>query len=242
MCSPPMAGVSSAQPIARKGAETASWVYSLTGRNAGWHSGSVSRMVYRTRCSRLTRHSATCLATPQPTSIRHQTSCAPMMSRPPGPRLSCRRFGTAEATPDDRVGAATKFAPPLVANGKVYMATFDNQIVVYGLESTVVNAQPDKATRSSSSTPRPRRDRICSCAAEPTGQIVCASVIATGSTTIPTIAVGNAYLDWQGAEKERPRHRPTLGRLRPPIGARASLKVWDSPSCQQQSAAMTQQK
>ena len=31
------------------------------------------------------------------------------------------------------MGAATKFAPPLVANGKVYMATYDNQIVVYGL-------------------------------------------------------------------------------------------------------------
>jgi hypothetical protein len=40
-----------------------------------------------------------------------------------------------EAEPNDRVGAATKFAPPLVANGHVYQTTYDNQIVVYGLGS-----------------------------------------------------------------------------------------------------------
>jgi len=38
-----------------------------------------------------------------------------------------------EAEPNDHVGAATKFAPPLVANGRVYQATYDNQVVVYGL-------------------------------------------------------------------------------------------------------------
>ncbi len=38
-----------------------------------------------------------------------------------------------EAEPNDRVGASTKFAPPLVANGKLYQATYDNQVVVYGL-------------------------------------------------------------------------------------------------------------
>jgi hypothetical protein len=38
-----------------------------------------------------------------------------------------------ETEPNDRVGAATKFAPPLVANGKVYQSTYDNQVVVYGL-------------------------------------------------------------------------------------------------------------
>jgi hypothetical protein len=38
-----------------------------------------------------------------------------------------------EAEPNDRVGAATKFAPPLVADGRVYQATYDNQIVVYGV-------------------------------------------------------------------------------------------------------------
>ena len=31
------------------------------------------------------------------------------------------------------MGAATKFAPPLVASGRVYQATYDNQVVVYGL-------------------------------------------------------------------------------------------------------------
>jgi hypothetical protein len=38
-----------------------------------------------------------------------------------------------EAEPNDRVGASTKFAPPLVADGKVYQVTYDNQVVVYGL-------------------------------------------------------------------------------------------------------------
>ena len=40
-----------------------------------------------------------------------------------------------EAEPNDRVGASTKFAPPLIANGKVYQATYDNQVVAYGLGS-----------------------------------------------------------------------------------------------------------
>lgn len=38
-----------------------------------------------------------------------------------------------EAEPNDRVGASTKFAPPLVADDKVYQATYDNQVVDYGL-------------------------------------------------------------------------------------------------------------
>ncbi|HZD50712.1 MAG TPA: hypothetical protein VE178_18350 [Silvibacterium sp.] len=38
-----------------------------------------------------------------------------------------------EAEPNDRLGESTKFAPPLVANGKVYQATYDDQVVVYGL-------------------------------------------------------------------------------------------------------------
>ncbi|MGB6691425.1 MAG: hypothetical protein WBE76_26620 [Terracidiphilus sp.] len=38
-----------------------------------------------------------------------------------------------EADPNDRLGESTKFAPPLVANGKVYQATYDGQVVVYGL-------------------------------------------------------------------------------------------------------------
>ena len=30
------------------------------------------------------------------------------------------------------MGASTKFAPPLVANGKVYQATYDNEVIAYG--------------------------------------------------------------------------------------------------------------
>jgi hypothetical protein len=35
----------------------------------------------------------------------------------------------------DRVGSLAKFCPPVVANGKVYMATFSRELVVYGLFS-----------------------------------------------------------------------------------------------------------
>jgi hypothetical protein len=38
-----------------------------------------------------------------------------------------------ETDPNDHLGAATKFAPPLVAGGKVYQATYDNRVVAYGL-------------------------------------------------------------------------------------------------------------
>ena len=38
-----------------------------------------------------------------------------------------------ETDPNDRLGESTKFAPPLVANGRVYQATYDGQVVVYGL-------------------------------------------------------------------------------------------------------------
>jgi hypothetical protein len=34
---------------------------------------------------------------------------------------------------DDRLGDFAKFCPPVVANGKVYMATFSRELVVYGL-------------------------------------------------------------------------------------------------------------
>jgi hypothetical protein len=44
-----------------------------------------------------------------------------------------RSIWDSEVDPNDRVGAATKFTPPLVANGRVYQVTYDKQIVVYGL-------------------------------------------------------------------------------------------------------------
>ena len=33
----------------------------------------------------------------------------------------------------DDIGKFAKFCPPTIANGKVYMATFSNRLVVYGL-------------------------------------------------------------------------------------------------------------
>jgi hypothetical protein len=36
---------------------------------------------------------------------------------------------------DDRVGSFAKFCPPVIANGKVYLATFSRELVVYGLLS-----------------------------------------------------------------------------------------------------------
>jgi PQQ-like domain len=50
-----------------------------------------------------------------------------------------------EAEPNDHVGASTKFAPPLIANGKVYQATYDNQVVVYGLGAA--SPTPDRDIR-----------------------------------------------------------------------------------------------
>jgi uncharacterized protein (TIGR03437 family) len=40
----------------------------------------------------------------------------------------------------DRLGNFAKFSPPTVVNGKVYVATFSNQLAVYGLRSTGGNA------------------------------------------------------------------------------------------------------
>ena len=40
-----------------------------------------------------------------------------------------------DAEGSDRVGTLAKFCPPVVANGKVYMATFSRELVVYGLFS-----------------------------------------------------------------------------------------------------------
>ncbi|MGH6838930.1 MAG: hypothetical protein ACREDT_09020 [Methylocella sp.] len=42
-----------------------------------------------------------------------------------------------DAEGSDRVGSLAKFCPPVVANGKVYMATFSRELVVYGLFSEI---------------------------------------------------------------------------------------------------------
>lgn len=38
-----------------------------------------------------------------------------------------------EADAGDRLGAATKFAPPIIADGRVYQVTYDHQVIAYGL-------------------------------------------------------------------------------------------------------------
>jgi hypothetical protein len=40
---------------------------------------------------------------------------------------------SSDANPADQLGSFAKFNPPTVVNGRVYMATFSNQLVVYGL-------------------------------------------------------------------------------------------------------------
>jgi hypothetical protein len=42
-----------------------------------------------------------------------------------------------DAEGSDRVGSFAKFCPPVVANGKVYMATFSRELAVYGLFSEI---------------------------------------------------------------------------------------------------------
>ena len=49
----------------------------------------------------------------------------------------------------DDVGNYAKFSPPTIANGKVYLATFSNQLVVYGLLR--ISAQPPRRPVSRSS-------------------------------------------------------------------------------------------
>jgi hypothetical protein len=44
-------------------------------------------------------------------------------------------------TPGDSVGTFGKFAAPTVANGRVYVATFDNKLVVYGALDTCTGSQ-----------------------------------------------------------------------------------------------------
>jgi len=48
-----------------------------------------------------------------------------------------------DAEGSDRVGSFAKFCPPVVANGKVYLATFSRELAVYGL-FTDVNRMPRK--------------------------------------------------------------------------------------------------
>jgi hypothetical protein len=117
-----------------------------------------------------------------------------------------------EIEPNDRVGAATKFAPPLVAGGKVYQATYDNQVVVYGL-----------GPPSPTPTRDIRRTVVFIYAPTESGQDVFARGGARGGTPIrirhrnwlnPHTNVyrwGDAYLDWGEGEVGQARPSPDTG-------------------------------
>jgi hypothetical protein len=57
-------------------------------------------------------------------------------------------WNSQEVPSRDSVGTYAKFVPPLVVNGKVYMATFNNAVVVYGLlpEEARQTAMPSVVT------------------------------------------------------------------------------------------------
>ncbi len=123
-----------------------------------------------------------------------------------------RSIWDSETEPNDRVGAATKFAPPLVANGRVYQATYDNQVVVYGLGA---------------SSPTPTRDIrrtvIFVYARATPGQDVFIRGGSKGGTPIRirhriwlnphtnTYRWGDAYLDWNGGETGQAQPTGGLG-------------------------------
>jgi hypothetical protein len=125
---------------------------------------------------------------------------------------SLQAIWDSEAAPDDRVGAATKFAPPLIANGKVFMATYDNQIVVYGL-----------GPPSSAPTRDVRRTVAFIYAQTQAGQDMFVRGGAKDGTPIRIrhrnwlndhtnhYRWGDAYLDWGGGEIGQATPSPDIG-------------------------------
>jgi outer membrane protein assembly factor BamB len=117
-----------------------------------------------------------------------------------------------ESEPNDRVGAATKFAPPLVADGRVYQATYDNQIVVYGLGAPSPTPARDI-----------RRTVVFIYAKTRMGQDVFIRGGSRGGTPIrirhrnwlnPATSRyrwGDAYLDWEGGEPGQAQPQGGIG-------------------------------
>jgi hypothetical protein len=117
-----------------------------------------------------------------------------------------------EMEPNDRVGAATKFAPPLIANGKVYQATYDHQIVVYGLGAPSPTPNRDI-----------RRTVVFIYAETRPGQDVFVRGRSRGGNPIRIrhrnwlnehtndYRWGDAYLDWTDGELGQARQSPDLG-------------------------------
>lgn len=106
-----------------------------------------------------------------------------------------------ETEPNDRVGAATKFAPPLVANGKVYQATYDNQVVVYGLGAA--SATPTRDVRRTVvfifGQTLPGQDMFLRGGTKGGGPIRIRHRNWLNEHT-NTYRWGDAYLDWNGGE------------------------------------------
>jgi hypothetical protein len=130
-----------------------------------------------------------------------------------------------ETEPNDRVGASTKFAPPLVANGKVYQATYDNQVVVYGLGAA-----------SPTPTRDVRRTVVFIYAQTQLGQDVFVQGGSKGGSPIRIrrrnwlnphtnyYRWGDAYLDWSDGEIGQARPSPDSVEDLRLIGRRASRK------------------
>ena len=123
-----------------------------------------------------------------------------------------RLIWDSEMAPDDRVGAATKFAPPLVADGKVYQATYDNQVVVYGLGAPA--PVPDRDIRRTVvfiyAEARPGQDLFARGGARGGGPIRIRHRNWLNPHT-NDYRWGDAYLDWSDGEPGQLRPSPDLG-------------------------------
>jgi hypothetical protein len=117
-----------------------------------------------------------------------------------------------EADPNDRVGAATKFAPPLVANGRVYQATYDNQIVVYGLGAP--SPTPTRDVRRTvvfiHGETRPGHDMFVRGGTKGGGPIRIRHRNWLNAHTTQ-FRWGDAYLDWDGREPSQAQAPGVLG-------------------------------
>jgi hypothetical protein len=120
----------SAQPVAR-GTSTASWGTSSPGGMAGGilalsANGTSNAVLWANEAFGNLPNDPDANLHPTPNVLRAYDVSTVASS-------TLQEIWDSEAEPNDRVGGSTKFAPPLVANGKLYQATYDDQIVVYGL-------------------------------------------------------------------------------------------------------------
>jgi hypothetical protein len=117
-----------------------------------------------------------------------------------------------EAEPNDRVGAATKFAPPLIANGRVYQATYDHQIVVYGLGAA--SPTPTRDVRRTvvfiHGQTQPGQDMFVRGGARSGGPIRIRHRNWLNPHTTQ-FRWGDAYLDWDGREMGQAQPAGGLG-------------------------------